>query len=250
MSKKVQFIGIGLQGNEFVKNNENSPLVTSSHYIEQLTKTMDVDSDAFTFLFVENNERDLQLCYQFAKSFQFDCLSVVVLPTRGETLHNNCHKWLLDLEKRIDLLIALNKPLQVGCMLLKETNLFDAITVIIDLISENNLISVDVEDIKTVSYGAKEIGFYSFEIERKGDAISADDVTTNLLLKSHKKIKEMNGAVISITSDENLLLDEYHMIMESISSLISEDCTIVASTNIKHELGNTIKLSIVAIKSL
>ena len=246
MSKKVQFIGIGLQGNEFVKNHENSPLVTSFHYIEQLTEVMAVDTEAFTLLFVENNERDLQLCYQFAKSFQFDCLSVVVLPTRGESLHSHCHKWLLDLEKRIDLLIALNKPLQVECMLLKETDLFDAITVIIDLISANNLISVDVEDIKTVSYGAKEIGFYSFEIERKGDTISADDVITHLLSKSHKKIKEMNGAVISITSDENLLLDEYHMIMESISSLISEDCTIVASTNIKHELGNIIELSIVA----
>ena len=47
MSKKVQFIGIGLQGNEFVKNHENSPLVTSFHYIEQLTKTMDVDSDSY-----------------------------------------------------------------------------------------------------------------------------------------------------------------------------------------------------------
>ena len=76
--------------------------------------------------------------------------------------------------------------------------------------------------------------------------ISAYDIITHLLSKSHKKIKEMNGAVISITSGENLLLDEYHIIMESISSLISEDCTIVASTNIKHELGNIIELSIVA----
>lgn len=246
MSKKVQFIGIGLQGNEFVKNHENSPLVTSFHYIESLTEAMTVDTETFTLLFVENNERDLQLCYQFAKSFQFDCLSVVVLPTRGESLHSHCHKWLLDLEKRIDLLIALNKPLQVECMLLKETDLFDAITVIIDLISANNLINVDVEDIKEVSYSSKDTGFYSFEIERRGDAISADDVITHLLSKSHKKIKEMNGAVISITSDENLILDEYHMIMESISSLIPDYCTIIVSTTIKRELGNIIKLSIVA----
>ena len=94
--------------------------------------------------------------------------------------------------KHIDLLIALNKPLPVDCMLLKETDLFDAITVIIDLISENNLINVDVKDIKTISYGAKEIGFYSFEIERRGKVISAYDVITHLLSKSHTENKKIN----------------------------------------------------------
>lgn len=246
MSKKVQFIGIGLKGNEFVKNHENSPLVTSFHYIEQLTEVMAVDTEAFTLLFVENNERDLQLCYQFAKSFQFDCLSVVVLPTRGESMHSNCHKWLLDLEKRIDLLIALNKPLQVECMSLKETNLFDAITVIIDLISANNLINVDVEDIKEVSYSSKDTGFYSFEIERRGDAISADDVTTHLLSKSCEKIKETNGIVALITSGINLTFDEFCIITESISPLISDNCITRIGLKIENGLSNIIRISMIA----
>ncbi|WP_303819007.1 hypothetical protein [Actinobacillus minor] len=157
MSKKVQFIGIGLQGNEFVKNHENLPLVTSFHYIESLTEAMTVDTEAFTLLFVENNERDLQLCYQFAKSFQFDCLSVVVLPTSDVSLHND--ELLLNLEEHIDFLMALNKPLQVECMLLKETDLFDAITVIIDLISGNQVINIDIVDIKNISYGSKKWNF-------------------------------------------------------------------------------------------
>ena len=237
MSKKVQFIGIGLQGNEFVKNHKNSPLVTSFHYIEQLTEAMAMDTDAFTFLFVENNERDLQQCYQFAKSFQFDCLSVVVLPTSDVSLHND--ELLLNLEEHIDFLMALNKPLQVECMLLKETDLFDAITVIIDLISGNQVINIDIVDIKNISYGSKKMEFSSFELDRREKLITIDNIRANLL----KKQEKIKAIIVSLTSDINLTLDEFSIIEELISSLVSDATIVLIGLKIESGLGNVIKIS-------
>lgn len=237
MSKKVQFIGIGLQGNEFVKNHKNSPLVTSFHYIEQLTEAMAMDTDAFTFLFVENNERDLQQCYQFAKSFQFDCLSVVVLPTSDVSLHND--ELLLNLEEHIDFLMALNKPLQVECMLLKEADLFDAITVIIDLISGNQVINIDIVDIKNISYGSKKMEFSSFELDRREKLITIDNIRANLL----KKQEKIKAIIVSLTSDINLTLDEFSIIAELISSLVSDATIVLIGLKIESGLGNVIKIS-------
>lgn len=237
MSKKVQFIGIGLQGNEFVKNHENLPLVTSFHYIESLTEAMTVDTEAFTLLFVENNERDLQLCYQFAKSFQFDCLSVVVLPTSDVSLHND--ELLLNLEEHIDFLMALNKPLQVECMLLKEADLFDAITVIIDLISGNQVINIDIVDIKNISYGSKKMEFSSFELDRREKLITIDNIRANLL----KKQEKIKAIIVSLTSDINLTLDEFSIIAELISSLVSDATIVLIGLKIESGLGNVIKIS-------
>lgn len=237
MSKKVQFIGIGLQGNEFVKNHKNLPLVTSFHYIEQLTEAMAMDTDAFTFLFVENNERDLQQCYQFAKSFQFDCLSVVVLPTSDVSLHND--ELLLNLEEHINFLMALNKPLQVECMLLRETDLFDAITVIIDLISGNQVINIDIVDIKNISYGSKKMEFSSFELDRREKLITTDNIRANLL----KKQEKIKAIIVSLTSDINLTLDEFSIIAELISSLVSDATIVLIGLKIESGLGNVIKIS-------
>lgn len=237
MSKKVQFIGIGLQGNEFVKNHKNVPLITSFHYIEQLTEAMAMDTDAFTFLFVENNERDLQQCYQFAKSFQFDCLSVVVLPTSDVSLHND--ELLLNLEEHINFLMALNKPLQVECMLLKETDLFDAITVIIDLISGNQVINIDIVDIKNISYGSKKMEFSSFELDRREKLITIDNIRANLL----KKQEKIKAIIVSLTSDINLILDEFSIIAELISSLVSDATIVLIGLKIESGLGHVIKIS-------
>ena len=237
MSKKVQFIGIGLQGNEFVKNHKNVPLITSFHYIEQLTEAMAMDTDAFTFLFVENNERDLQQCYQFAKSFQFDCLSVVVLPTSDVSLHND--ELLLNLEEHINFLMALNKPLQVECMLLRETDLFDAITVIIDLISGNQVINIDIVDIKNISYGSKKMEFSSFELDRREKLITTDNIRANLL----KKQEKIKAIIVSLTSDINLTLDEFSIIAELISSLVSDATIVLIGLKIESGLGNVIKIS-------
>lgn len=240
MAKKIQFIGIGSQGNAFVKNQENLPFVTSFHYIEQFTEVIDMDIDAFTFLFVENNEIDLLKCYQFVTSFKPDFLAVIVLPVEEINLYcNECRKLLLDLEEHISLLIALNKPLQVECMLLKETDLFDAITVIIDLISGNQVINIDIVDIKNISYDSKKMEFSSFELDRREKLITIDNIRANLL----KKQEKIKAIIVSLTSDINLTLDEFSIIAELISSLVSDATIVLIGLKIESGLGNVIKIS-------
>ena len=240
MAKKIQFIGIGSQGNAFVKNQENLPFVTSFHYIEQFNEVMDVDIDTFTFLFVGNNEIDLLKCYQFATSFKPDFLAVIVLPVEEINLYcNECRKLLLDLEEHISLLIALNEPLQVEHILLKEMHLFDSITVIIDLISGNQVINIDIVDIKNISYGSKKMEFSSFELDRREKLITIDNIRANLL----KKQEKIKAIIVSLTSDINLTLDEFPIIEELISSLVSDTTIVIIGLKIESGLGNVIKIS-------
>ena len=146
---------------------------------------------------------------------------------------------LLDLEEHISLLIALNEPLQVEHILLKEMHLFDSITVIIDLISGNQVINIDIVDIKNISYGSKKMEFFSFELDRREKLISIDNIRANLL----KKQEKIKAILVSLTSDINLALDEFPIIEELISSLVSDTTIVIIGLKIESGLGYVIKIS-------
>ena len=68
---------------------------------------------------------------------------------------------------------------------------------------------------------------------------TAPNIRANILTKQEK----IKAIIVSLTSDINLTLDEFSIIAELISSLVSDATIVLIGLKIESGLGNVIKIS-------
>ena len=124
--------------------------------------------------------------------------------------------------------------------------LLRAVQGIADLIIRPGKINVDFADVKTV------MGEMGMAMMGSGTASGENRVreATELAVKSplleNIDLKGAKGILVNIAAGENISLGEYAAVLEEIQDLASEDATQVIGTVINPEMGEELRVSVVA----
>ncbi len=124
--------------------------------------------------------------------------------------------------------------------------LLGAVQCIADLIIRPGQINVDFADVKTVmgEMGMAMMGSGTASGENREHEATESAVKSPLL--ENIDLKGAKGILVNITAGENISLGEYAAVLEEIQDLASEDATQVIGTVINPEMGEELRVSVVA----
>ncbi|ANF61583.1 cell division protein FtsZ [[Haemophilus] ducreyi] len=193
-----------------------------------------------------------------AKSQGSLTVAIVTKPFRfeGNKRMNYAEQGIQELSKHVDSLIIIpnDKLLKV---LPKNTKMIDAFNAandilrnavlgITDMITSPGLVNVDFADVKTVmsEMGRAMMGTGIAEGEDRAERAVHDAVASPLL--EDVDLSGAKGILVSISSDDNLELNEVDIIMDYIHSFAAADATIVFGTSIYPEAEGKLRVTLVA----
>ena len=124
--------------------------------------------------------------------------------------------------------------------------LLGAVQGIADLIIRPGKINVDFADVKTVmgEMGMAMMGSGTASGENRVHEATESAVKSPLL--ENIDLKGAKGILVNIAAGENISLGEYAAVLEEIQDLASEDATQVIGTVINPEMGEELRVSVVA----
>ncbi len=124
--------------------------------------------------------------------------------------------------------------------------LLRAVQGIADLIIRPGKINVDFADVKTVmgEMGMAMMGSGTASGENRVQEATESAVKSPLL--ENIDLKGAKGILVNIAAGENISLGEYAAVLEEIQNLASEDATQVIGTVINPEMGEELRVSVVA----
>ena len=124
--------------------------------------------------------------------------------------------------------------------------LLGAVQCIADLIIRPGQINVDFADVKTVmgEMGMAMMGSGTASGENREHEATESAVKSPLL--ENIDLKGAKGILVNITAGENISLGEYAAVLEEIQDMASEDATHVAGLIINPEMGEELRVSVVA----
>jgi cell division protein FtsZ len=124
--------------------------------------------------------------------------------------------------------------------------LHSAVSGIAEIISNPGMINVDFADVRTVMSEVGMAMMGSATSEGDGRARLAAESAVKSPLLENVDLRGARGVVVNITSDDSLTLDEYYEVMETIKSFTAEEATVIVGTALDPELGDTIRVTMVA----
>ena len=140
----------------------------------------------------------------------------------------------------------LKRLLAPGGVLIADDVLYQGVQGISELITEPGEINIDFADVKTVMKGKGDalmgIGFGE-GANRAVDA--AKEAISNPLLEN-ASIDGAKSVLVNLAGSDNLTLQEYQDVVELITANCAEDALIIAGQAFNPELGDRIKVTVVA----
>ncbi len=124
--------------------------------------------------------------------------------------------------------------------------LHSAVSGIAEIISNPGMINVDFADVRTVMSEVGMAMMGSATANGEGRARAAAEAAVKSPLLENVDLRGARGVVVNITSDDSLTLDEYYEVMETIKSFTAEEATVIVGTAMDPELGDTIRVTMVA----
>ena len=124
--------------------------------------------------------------------------------------------------------------------------LHSAVSGIAEIISNPGMINVDFADVRTVMSEVGMAMMGSAMANGEGRARMAAEAAVKSPLLENVDLRGARGVVVNITSDDSLTLDEYYEVMETIKSFTAEEATVIVGTAMDPELGDTIRVTMVA----
>ena len=124
--------------------------------------------------------------------------------------------------------------------------LLGAVQGIADLIVRPGLINVDFSDVRTVmgEMGMAMMGTGSAAGDQRAK-IAAEAAVRSPLLED-VNLQGARGILVNITASQDFTVDEFRMVGNTVESFASEDATLVVGMAIDPEMGEDVKVTIVA----
>ncbi|MFW6024783.1 MAG: cell division protein FtsZ [Candidatus Woesearchaeota archaeon] len=180
-------------------------------------------------------------------------ISTLPYNVEGRMRMKNAIYGLKNLEKKVDSLILIpnDKLLEIApdiplsqAFKLADEIIANALKGTIELILKPGLVNLDFADMKTVmkNSGLAMIGVgESDSNDRSNEAV--DEAINNPLLDID--INGGKGALINITGDDNLNLDEATNIVKKVSNRLSEDANVIWGAQVDSNLKNKINVMVI-----
>ncbi len=195
---------------------------------------------------------------EIAKSCNALTVAVVTTPFafEGKKKFELAQQGIERLRKQVDTLILIpnqyllkvvenNTPIKQA-FLIADDVLYQGVQGISELITEPGEINIDFADVKTVMKGKGDalmgIGFGE-GANRAVDA--AREAISNPLLEN-ASIDGAKSVLVNLAGSDNLTLQEYQDVVELITANCAEDALIIAGQAFNPELGDRIKVTVVA----
>ena len=195
---------------------------------------------------------------EIAKSCNALTVAVVTTPFafEGRKKFELAQQGIERLRKQVDTLILIpnqyllkvvenNTPIKQA-FLIADDVLYQGVQGISELITEPGEINIDFADVKTVMKGKGDalmgIGFGE-GANRAVDA--AKEAISNPLLEN-ASIDGAKSVLVNLAGSDNLTLQEYQDVVELITANCAEDALIIAGQAFNPELGDRIKVTVVA----
>ena len=195
---------------------------------------------------------------EIAKSCNALTVAVVTTPFafEGKKKFELAQQGIERLRKQVDTLILIpnqyllkvvenNTPIKQA-FLIADDVLYQGVQGISELITEPGEINIDFADVKTVMKGKGDalmgIGFGE-GANRAVDA--AKEAISNPLLEN-ATIDGAKSVLVNLAGSDNLTLQEYQDVVELITANCAEDALIIAGQAFNPELGDRIKVTVVA----
>ena len=183
-------------------------------------------------------------------------IGVITLPftIEGQRRIENAMLGLEKLESVVDTLIVIpnDKLLELAPGLplhtafkISDEILTNAVKGITELITTNGLVNLDFADIKAVMFngGVSLIGLGESDTdERALDAV--EKAISNPLLDVD--ISDATGALVNVTGGQDMILDEYKLIMETVGNKLSPDAKLIGGAQISEDMGKSIRILLIA----
>lgn len=124
--------------------------------------------------------------------------------------------------------------------------LYSAVSGIAEIISNPGIINVDFADVRTVMSEVGMAMMGSATARGEGRARMAAEAAVRSPLLESVDLRGARGVVVNITSDDSLTLDEYYEVMGIIKNFTTEEATVIVGTAMNPEMGDAIRVTMVA----
>ena len=195
---------------------------------------------------------------EIAKSCNALTVAVVTTPFafEGKKKFELAQQGIERLRKQVDTLILIpnqyllkvvenNTPIKQA-FLIADDVLYQGVQGISELITEPGEINIDFADVKTVMKGKGDalmgIGFG----EGANRAVAAAKEAISNPLLENASIDGAKSVLVNLAGSDNLTLQEYQDVVELITANCAEDALIIAGQAFNPELGDRIKVTVVA----
>lgn len=125
----------------------------------------------------------------------------------------------------------------------------NAVRGISDMITSPGMINVDFADVRTVmsemGYAMMGTGVAAGEVGGGRAEKAAQEAIASPLLEDID-LSGAKGVLVNITANEDFTLDELHCVGNTVKQFASEEATVVIGTSLDTELGDEIRVTIVA----
>ncbi len=195
---------------------------------------------------------------EIAKSCNALTVAVVTLPFafEGRKKLQLAEEGIEKLRKNVDTLILIpnqhllnivdnDTPIKQA-FLLADSALLQSVQGISDLITEPGEINIDFADVKTVMKGKGDALIGLGYGEGANRAIEAAKQSVSNPLLENASIEGSKAVLVNIAGGDNLTLKEYQDVVELITNNVSEDALITAGQSYNPNLGDRIKVTVVA----
>ena len=176
--------------------------------------------------------------FLFEGSRRMDCAELGVRELKGQvdSLIAIPNEKIFD-EREMSLKMAYEKVNDV---------LFNAVQGISDLIVRTGYINVDFADVKTVmrESGCAMMGTGVASGEERAK-VATQRAIENPLLEA-VDVQNARGLLVNVTASSDITVPEYQQVYEIVSKIASKDATIIAGQIFDDELGDEIRITIVA----
>ena len=195
---------------------------------------------------------------QAAKELGILTVAVVTKPFHFEAKRRMtiAEAGIVELSKHVDSLITIpnsklpevlgDDALLLNCFEAANDVLQGAVKGIAELITRQGLINVDFADVRTVM---SEMGMAVMGAgQAKGEdrAIMAVQSAIGSPLLEDVNLQGAHGVLVNITAGLNLTMKEFEEIGEAVSTLASDDATVVIGTVIDPDIGDELRVTVVA----
>jgi cell division protein FtsZ len=195
---------------------------------------------------------------QVARELGILTVAVVTKPFQmeGKKRMNIAEQGIADLGKYVDSLITIPNE-KLLTVLGPEVTLLDAFKAanevlqgavqgIAELITRPGTINVDFADVRTVMSEMGMAMMGSGSAKGPDRAREAAEAAISSPLLEDVNLSGARGILVNVTAGENLGLGEFNQVGQTVKGCASEDATVVIGTTIDPEMGDAIRVTVVA----
>jgi cell division protein FtsZ len=124
--------------------------------------------------------------------------------------------------------------------------LHSAVGGIAEIISNTGLINVDFADVRTVMSEVGMAMMGTAQSAGEGRARNAAEAAVKSPLLENVDLRGARGAVVNITSDDSLTMDEVYEVMSTIQGFTAEEATVIFGNVMDAGMGDALRVTIVA----